>query len=257
VTSFAAPASDEVSVSFVIPVWHDRDCLGALLPRLEAFAPHAEIIVVTAGSDTLGDLPVRNVRVQFTSVPEANRGLQMNQGASLARGEVLVFQHADTEFTKEHFDSLNAAMRDRSVVGGAFYRKFDERHPRLMWLESFARWRTRHGGTLYGDQSIFVRRDVFERLGGFAPIRLMEDVQFTPRLRRAGKLALLDPPLRSSARHHQRRGAWRRSIQNGLLLLLYKAGVSPETLHRWYYGDSHALHGFGADAGRSEESSAG
>lgn len=236
-TSSAPDPSEEIRISFVIPVWHDRDRLAALLPRLEACAPHAEIIVVSAGGETPRDLSVRSACVRFISTPEPNRGLQMNQGAALARGEVLVFQHADTEFTKEHFDSLSAAMRDRSVVGGAFYRKFDERHPHLMWLESVARWRARHGGTLYGDQSIFVRRDVFVRLGGFAPIPLMEDVEFTPRLRRAGKLSLLDPPVQSSARHHERHGAWRRTIQNGALLLFHKVGVSPKTLHRWYYGE--------------------
>jgi hypothetical protein len=104
-----------------------------------------------------------------------------------------------------------------------------------MWLEKVGRWLTQHGGTLFGDQTIFVRRDAFMKLGGFARIPLMEDVEFSPRLRRAGKIAVLDPPVRSSGRHHDRQGAWRRTFQNGLLLLLYKIGVRPQTLHRWYY----------------------
>jgi hypothetical protein len=160
----------------------------------------------------------------------------MNYGASIAHGNVLVFHHADTEFTPEHFHAIETALRDPSVVGGAFHRKFDERHPGLLWMEKVARWRARRGATLYGDQSIFVRHDVFQKLGGFAPIPLMEDVEFSPRLRRAGKVVLLDPPLRSSARHHEREGAWKRTIQNGAILLLYKAGVPPRRLHRWYYG---------------------
>jgi GT2 family glycosyltransferase len=104
-----------------------------------------------------------------------------------------------------------------------------------MWLESVARFLTRHGGTLYGDQSIFVRRDVFMDLGGFAKIPLMEDVEFSRRLRAAGKVTVLDPPVRSSARRHRRKGAWRTSIQNGLFIVLYHLGVSPHRLHRWYY----------------------
>jgi uncharacterized protein len=108
----------------------------------------------------------------------------------------------------------------------------------LMWLESVARFLTRHGGTLYGDQSIFVRRDVFQQLGGFARIPLMEDVEFSRRLRAAGKIAVLDPPVESSARRHLRKGAWRTSIQNGLFIVLYKLGVSPHRLHRWYYGQA-------------------
>ena len=120
-------------------------------------------------------------------------------------------------------------MADPNVIGGAFFRKFDGRHPRLMWLESVARFLTRHGGTLYGDQSIFVRRDVFMELGGFAKIPLMEDVEFSRRLRGAGKIAVLDPPVQSSARRHLRKGAWRTSIQNGLFIVLYNLGVSPHT----------------------------
>jgi hypothetical protein len=128
-------------------------------------------------------------------------------------------------------------LADPQIVGGAFFRKFDGRHPRLMWLESIARFLTRHGGTLYGDQSIFVRREVFEKLGGFARIPLMEDVEFSRRLRTAGKIAVLDPPVASSGRRHLRKGAWRTTIQNGLFIVLYNLGVSPHRLHRWYYGE--------------------
>jgi hypothetical protein len=104
-----------------------------------------------------------------------------------------------------------------------------------MWLEAVARFLTRHGGTLYGDQSIFVRHDNFRTLQGFAQIPLMEDIEFSRRLRAAGKIAVLDPPVQSSARRHLRKGAWRTSIQNGLFIVLYNLGVSPHRLHRWYY----------------------
>jgi GT2 family glycosyltransferase len=88
---------------------------------------------------------------------------------------------------------------------------------------------------LYGDQSIFVRRDQYNALGGFPPIPLMEDVEFSRRLRRAGKIALLEPPLVTSARRHATQGSWRTSVRNGTLLLLHRIGVSPYRLHRWYY----------------------
>jgi hypothetical protein len=78
---------------------------------------------------------------------------------------------------------------------------------------------------------------MFLQLGGFLKIPLMEDVEFSRRLRAAGKTVVLDPPVRTSPRRHARRGAWRTSIQNGLFIVLYKFGVSPERLHRWYYRD--------------------
>jgi rSAM/selenodomain-associated transferase 2 len=222
-------------ISFIIPTWRDSANLCSLLPKLKALPGPVEIIVVDVEGRAL-PRPFSGTAVRYESVPRPNRGEQMNHGASIATGDVLIFQHADTEFTPEHFHAIETTMRDPTVVGGAFHRKFDERHPALMRFEKIARWRASRGATLYGDQSIFVRREVFHRLGGFAPIPLMEDVEFSPRLRRAGKVVLLDPPLRSSARHHEREGAWKRTIQNGALLLLYKAGVPPRRLHRWYYG---------------------
>ena len=229
-------------VSFIIPAWRDGENLSSLLPTLTRLSRRLEIIVVDVSLD--GQPPCcandSDGAIQFATVPRPNRGEQMNHGASLASGDVLIFQHADTEFSEAHLRAIEEALADPLIVGGAFHRKFDERHPRLRWLERIARWRARHGGTLFGDQSIFVRRNVFADLGGFAPIPLMEDVEFSKRLRRAGKIALLDPPVRSSARHHERNGAWRTSIQNGLFLLFFKAGVSPGTLHRWYYGADEA-----------------
>lgn len=224
-----------LAVSIVIPAWHDAKNLAVLIPCLAQLAPAPEIIVVAVSGDADYEQIAAAHGARFAHFPEPSRGEQMNYGASLATGDVLVFQHADTEFSALHLGALEIAFQDRAVVGGAFFRKFDERHPRLMWLEKVGRWLTQHGGTLFGDQTIFVRRDAFMKLGGFARIPLMEDVEFSPRLRRAGKIAVLDPPVRSSGRHHARKGAWRRTIQNGLLLLLYKIGVRPQTLHRWYY----------------------
>ncbi len=159
----------------------------------------------------------------------------MNLGAAVASGDALVFHHSDTVLTALHVAAIAAALRDPAVVGGAFYRKFDGRHPNLRWLEAVARFLTRHGGTLFGDQSVFVRREIFASLGGFAPIPLMEDMEFSRRLRRSGRIAVCDPPVESSSRRHLRRGAWRTSLQNGLFILLYRCGCSPHWLHRCYY----------------------
>lgn len=229
-----------LAVSFVIPTWNDAKNLAVLIPGLAQLAPAPEIIVVAVSGDAASEQIASAHGARFVEFAAPSRGEQMNYGASLATGDVLVFQHADTEFSELHLGALETALQDRAIVGGAFYRKFDERHPRLMWLEKVSRWLTRHGGTLFGDQTIFVRRDIFVKVGGFARIPLMEDVEFSPRLRRAGKIAVLDPPVRSSGRHHDRKGAWRTTIQNGLMLLLYKIGVQPRTLHRWYYGHQDA-----------------
>lgn len=225
-----------VRISVVVPSWRDAENLAALLPVLSRLDRVTEIIVVDASGDAESERLALAQGATFIACAAPNRGEQMNLGASASSGNVIVFQHSDTDLENAHIAAIEMALADPEIVGGAFYRKFDGRHPRLLWLESVARFLTRHGGTLYGDQSIFVRRDVFRELGGFAKIPLMEDVEFSRRLRRAGRVVVLDPPVRSSARRHLRQGAWRTSIQNGLFIVLYHLGVSPRRLHRWYYG---------------------
>jgi rSAM/selenodomain-associated transferase 2 len=222
-------------ISVVVPSWRDAGNLEELLPELSRQDRIAETIVVDASGDGKAEQIALAAGAMFIASSTPNRGEQMNLGAATASGDVIVFQHSDTKLEEAHLAAVEAALADEQIVGGAFFRKFDGRHPRLMWLESVARFLTSHGGTLYGDQSIFVRRDVFVKLGGFAKIPLMEDVEFSRRLRGAGKIAVLDPPVQSSARRHLRKGAWRTSIQNGLFIVLYHLGVSPHRLHRWYY----------------------
>ena len=231
----SARGDAKLRISVVIPIWRDTEILASLLPKLSQMRDIAETIVVNASRDSASERIARDCGVTLLRSSPPNRGAQMNVGALAAIGEVLLFQHADTALTEAHLTAIKLALRNPKVVGGAFYRKFDGRHPRLMWLESVARFLSRNGGTLYGDQSIFVRREVFQQLGGFAKIPLMEDVEFSKRLRAAGKIALLDPPMQSSARHHVRKGAWRTTVRNALFIVMYRLGVSPFRLHRWYY----------------------
>jgi rSAM/selenodomain-associated transferase 2 len=224
-----------LKISVIVPSWRDADNLACLLPALTRLDRVFETIVVNASHDPrtgqfAGETGARLLQCSFP-----NRGEQMNVGARAATGDVLVFHHADAELTDAHLAAIETAMIDAQIVGGAFYRKFDGRHPRLTWLDQVARFLSRNGGTLYGDQSVFVRREVFFALGEFARIPLMEDVEFSRRLRASGKLAVLNPPLHSSSRRHIQCGAWRTSIQNGAFIVLYKLGVSPHRLHRWYY----------------------
>ncbi len=224
-------------ITVIIPTWRDSEQLAILLPSVTRLPHVAETIVVDASADLRTDAIAQACGATYLRCAEPNRGAQMNLGGMQAAGDVLIFQHADTELTDQHLRALTLAMADRAIVGGAFHRKFDDRHPRLKWLDLIARHLARNGGTLYGDQSIFVRRETFRRLDGFAEIPLMEDMEFSRRLRAAGKTVVLDPPIRSSARRHTRCGSWRSSIQNGLFIVLYKLGVSPVRLHYWYYRD--------------------
>jgi rSAM/selenodomain-associated transferase 2 len=223
-------------ISIIIPCWRE-------LPAARSFAerwtdtPDTEVIfgLTRDARDLAAFLKIGGVRVSVSE--RAGRGTQMNDAARLATGDVLLFHHIDSHLTSEHLATLRRSMEDGRRVGGAFYRKFDERHPCLRCLEPLERLHCRAFGTLYGDQSVFVRRTVFEALGGYADFPIMEDVEFSRRLRRAGPIALLDPPMETSPRRHLERGPWRTTLTNAMLLALYRLGVPPTTLHRWYYSN--------------------
>jgi rSAM/selenodomain-associated transferase 2 len=222
-------------VSAIVPAWNDHANLARLLPAIVGLRGVHEIIVVDATRNATTRQMVTAAGAIYLAVNDPNRGAQLNLGAAHASGDTLIFHHADSILTSAHIAAITHALTDPAIIGGAFYRKFDGRHPHLLWLEKIARFLSRHGGSFFGDQSIFVRRGTFRALGGFAGIPLMEDMEFSRRIRRAGKVVVLDPPMASSTRRHIRRGAWRVSVQNGLFILLYKCGVSPFRLHRWYY----------------------
>jgi rSAM/selenodomain-associated transferase 2 len=231
------PAPASLRLSVIIPSWNDCDNLCQLIPALVLLGEFHEVIVVDASPGPVASKIVRAVGGTYLRASAPNRGIQMNLGAENATGDVLIFHHADSTLTAEHVAAIRLALRDPMVIGGAFYRKFDGRHPHLHCLEFVARFFARHGGSFFGDQSVFVRRKAFQILGGFAPLPLMEDMEFSRRLCRAGKVTVIDPPLVSSSRRHLRRGPWRASIENGLYIFLYKCGFSPTQLHRWYYQD--------------------
>jgi uncharacterized protein len=228
-------STDAPTISVIVPCWNDAVALREVLASFSKLHGLREIIVADA-SDTS---ECRDIAASFGAraivCVEPSRGRQMNDGAATATSDVFLFHHADSVLTQAHVDSLANAMRANGAVGGAFHRKFDARHPAFRWLEPIARRMAERGGTLYGDQSVFVRCAHFQKLAGFANMPLMEDVEFSKRLRSSGRVVVLDPPMESSARRHLRYGALKMSILNGAMILAYRLGVSPRLLHRWYY----------------------
>ena len=237
----------EADISIVVPCWGADAVPAEVAARWLDSGVVREVIVALApgggagdddnagGADPADD-DARPAGLHVHRCTRAGRGHQMNEGAAQARGSVLLFHHADTELEAAHLHALAAAVgANPALGGGAFVRRFDERHPRLRWVEWWEAWRCRRFGPLFGDQSVFVRRTAFGALGGYADIPLMEDVEFTLRLRRRFPVALLEPAIRSSPRKHLAQGRWRTTGSNALFLALFTLGCSPERLHAWYY----------------------
>jgi len=216
------------SVSVVIPTLDEEQRLPAAIQSVRA---DADVIVVDGGS---GDATREVAAREGARVLEAprGRGRQLDQGARAATGEWLLFLHADTRLGTGWADALAALPPE--VVGGAFRFAVDSPRPAFRVVERAVRLRLRLFALPYGDQGLFVRREVYARIGGVPHLPLMEDVAFVARLRRAGRLAF--PPVRAftSARRWDRYGVVGTTLRNWSVLALYAAGLSPERLARRY-----------------------
>ncbi len=222
-------------LSIVVPVLNEAANLDRLLPDLAARCPAAEVIVVDGGStDATAEVARRRPGVQLVASGRG-RARQMNAGARVARGEALLFLHADTVLPDGAADAIAGALADLAVVGGRFDVRFTNPRWPFRMIAGLMNRRSRWSRISTGDQGIFVRRATFDALGGFPDIPLMEDVELTKRLKRAGRLAALDLQVTTSSRKWEREGIARTIVLMWTLRFLYCCGVSPARLHRWYY----------------------
>jgi rSAM/selenodomain-associated transferase 2 len=218
------------SISVIVPVLNEELCLPALLDDLAALQPD-QVIVVDGGST---DATVALAAPRATVIGGApGRAAQMNAGAARATGDVLLFVHADARLGSGALDALRAAMRDDRVTGGAFDIRYEGGDLPARVFTSVNRLR-RSCGIVYGDAGLFCRREVFERLGGYRAWPVMEDYEFARRMRRAGRMAWLDEPIRISDRRWRKAGLLRTLLVWALIQGLYSAGVSPHRLARLY-----------------------
>jgi len=222
-------------LSIIIPALNEVENIERLLRELAVTCPEAEIIVVDGGSRD-GSLEVVQSfpRVRLVSAVRG-RAKQMNAGAKVAGGNILLFLHADTHPPTGAHQAIEEAMADPKTVGGRFDVRFDSARPLSRMIAALMNLRSRHSGICTGDQAIFVTREIFEELGGYPDIPLMEDVEFTRRLKRKGRLACLRLQVTTSARKWEREGILRTILLMWTLRFLYFIGVPPERLHRMYY----------------------
>ena len=215
-------------IAVVIPVLGDAAELDALLAQLEAQRP-AQIIVVSGSADADVAAVCARRGCEHTEAV-ANRGAQLDAGARRATALVLWFVHADSEVPRDALAVIAAAVRE-GAESGCFRFAFQGPpawHKRL--LAALVALRIRCGGMTYGDQGIFVRRDVYLELGGFPPWPLFEEVRLVRRLRARGTFRVLPRALAVATRRWERDGWLRRTLHNRWLALRFALGGRPEAL---------------------------
>jgi len=215
-------------ISIVIPVANEAAALPQCLAQVKD-APN-EIIVVDAESEDGTQAVAESCGCRLLSHRPRHRARQMNLGAAQARGRILLFLHADTLLPPGALAKIIDAIGRKSVVGGAFSRRYRSRSPILAVTARLAALRNHLFGWHLGDQAIFVRRDIFERLGGYRDIPIFEDLDFSRRLRGLGKTVTLTPPVYSSARRFARGGPLLTTWHDLLLTRRYLSGEDPNDL---------------------------
>ena len=225
-------------ISVIIPAWNEVQVIARTLSRIPQ---DSEAIVVDGGSTDGTPRAVRGCArhaIKLLVLPNRPRGTLLNAGAQKARGEVLLFLHADTRLPSNAATAIGQALHDPAVAGGAFSLSFVPRRFAYALVAFGANVRSRLFGLPYGDQALFVRRSVFRSLRGFKPWPLLEDVDLVLRLRRYGRLALLTATVQTSARRYQRLGLVRTVMGNLGLLTRYWVGEDPRRLARAYWRPS-------------------
>ncbi len=222
-------------VSVIVPVWRDRSALARTLRRLHD-ATGAEVIVVAALDEGSRYQLLREQypHVRWASAPRG-RASQMNAGAAIAHGRWLLFLHADSELPADWLEAVTRADERADVAAGAFRLALDSPDWRARVIETGVRLRVALFGLPYGDQALFVRRRIFDAMGGFRDLPLMEDVDFVRRVKSAGRLFLSRSAVLTSARRWQRDGWMRRSARNVGLATRFLLGESAARLAQRYF----------------------
>lgn len=224
----------QVSISVVIPTLDEQDCIARALESVGT-GPGVEVLVVDGGS--ADETVARATGAGATcAVVAPGRARQLNDGARRVSGDIVLFLHADTVLPPAWDDHVRNAVARPSVVAGAFQLGINAPDPSLRLVELLANWRSRVLRMPYGDQAVFVRRDLFLRLGGFSELPIMEDFDLARRIRRRGALVTIPVRALTDARRWRRLGPLRATLLNQACIVAFLLGISPDRIAKWYRG---------------------
>jgi uncharacterized protein len=220
------------AISVVIPTLNEQSRIEGAVASVAG--PGVERIVVDGGSSDGTPERARGAGAERVLESPPGRSRQMELGWRAARGETVLFLHADTRLAAGWKEALEGALADPGVAGGAFCLRFESGGFALRVLEQGAWLRARLGGLPYGDQALFVRRRLLEASGGIAPVPIFEDLDLVRMIQRNGRLALLPVCAFTSARRYERNGPLRQWLRNQVALGAYLLRLPRQSVAAWY-----------------------
>ena len=223
-----------MELSIIIPTYNETENIAALINYLQINASNYLIeIIVSDGQSTDNTVKIATAAgVRVVVSPSKGRGAQMNYGASLAQADVLYFVHADSFPPHDFIDTISQQIKMGTNLG-CFQLKFDVSH----WFLNVNCWFTRFdiNAFRYGDQSLFVTKDIFQKAGGFnAQLSMMEDQEIIHRLKRYGKFKVMHGAVITSARKYLENGIFHTQGVFYLIYILFKLGISQHRLLKLY-----------------------
>jgi rSAM/selenodomain-associated transferase 2 len=225
-------------ISIIVPTLNEEKDIKVAITSTES-GKDIEVIVVDGGSqDNTVDITQRlGIKFVFSS---PGRACQMNVGALLATGNILLFLHADTILPLQFDDMVRDALEEPGVVAGAFNLRIDSSQLGLRLVEWGVRIRSHFFNLPYGDQAIFIKREVFEQVGGFPELPIMEDFEMMRRLQRIGRITIVQGAVLTSARRWLQKGVFKTTLINQIAIIAYFIGVSPTLIRYWYRGKNNS-----------------
>jgi len=232
---------NSIKFSIILPVFHEGEKVNELIGHLHHLDPEKNLeIIVVDGSlerDTLGAIDSNHVIKIYS---EKGRAKQMNIGASAAKGEIIIFLHADTELPIHALKKINTLLERKEYVGGAFDLGIKSDKFVFRVIGTLSSLRSRLNRIPFGDQALFIRKEYFNEIGGYKEIPIMEDVELMRRIKKSGsKIWIFHDRVMTSPRRWEKEGVIYCTLRNWTLQTLYFLGISPDKLVKFYENPSY------------------
>lgn len=226
--------TSKINLSIIIPVLNEEKILSKILSNLVIENEKVEIIFVDGGSkdNTVNLIKHQGFNLIQSSI--AQRSYQMNLGAEKAQGEILLFLHGDTILPDNYLELIANILANKKVVAGAFELKIAQEKLIFRLVESLVNWRSHLLKLPYGDQGIFLKKEIFQQINGFSNLAIMEDFELIKRLQKLGKIAIIRTPVKTLARRWEKLGILKTTVINQLIIIGYYLGFDSNQLAKFY-----------------------